>query len=259
MRRFSWLLFTRLMGGLPFKFRVLCRQFMLRVIDLEALSIQADVTGYLGQFAGVAIMGSVIHSFIAFAYMSPMKPAERLSYAWHFEQYLIATMMLVAGLFAVASWDAIFPDRRDIMVLGPLPIPARVILLAKLSASGAILGIAVLALNIFSGFVWPFAVGMPVAGWPALFRAFAAYWFTMAAASVFLYCVVLTAQGITNLILPRRISRIVSAWLQLSAFSTFFATYFLQGSITTPSEIMAKPHRTRHGLGAQPLTYESSL
>jgi hypothetical protein len=195
MRRLGWLLLTHVVGGLPFKFRVLSRQFMLRVIDLEALSAQADVTGYLGQFVGIAIMGSMIHSLIAFIY-SLEGPAARLSYAWHFEQYLIATMMLVAGLFAVASWDAIFPDKRDIMILGPLPIPARNILLAKLSASGAMLGIAVLALNVFSGFVWPFVVGMPVGGWPGFFRAFAAYWFTMIAATVFLYCSILTVQGL---------------------------------------------------------------
>jgi len=34
---------------LPLQFRVLYRQFLLRVVDLEALSIQADVPRLLGQ------------------------------------------------------------------------------------------------------------------------------------------------------------------------------------------------------------------
>lgn len=239
MRKLGWLLLVRLVGGVPFKFRVLCRQFMLRVVDLESLSLDADVTAYLGQFAGIAIMGSVIHSIVAWAYMVPMKPEIRLGYAWHFDQYLIATMMLVVGLFSVVTWDATFPDRRDIMVLAPLPIEARTILFAKLAASGAILGIAVLTLNIFSGFMWPFAVGIANGGWPGFFRALAAYWVTMVTATLFLYCSVLTVQGIVNLVLPRRLSLLASAFLQLAAFGTFFATYFLQGTLTSPSEIIA--------------------
>lgn len=239
MRKLGWLLLVRLVGGVPFKFRVLCRQFMLRVVDLESLSLDADVTAYLGQFAGIAIMGSVIHSIVAWAYMVPMKPEIRLGYAWHFDQYLIATMMLVVGLFGVVTWDATFPDRRDIMVLAPLPIAARTILFAKLAASGAILGIAVLTLNIFSGFMWPFAVGIANGGWPGFFRALAAYWVTMVTATLFLYCSVLTVQGIVNLVLPRRLSLLASAFLQLAAFGTFFATYFLQGTLTSPSEITA--------------------
>ena len=239
MRKLGWFLLTRLFAGLPFKFRVLCRQYMLRVIDLESLSVDADVTAYLGQFAGIAIMGSAIHSVVAWAYMAPMKPEARLGYAWHFDQYLIAIMMLVVGLFAVVSWDSTFPDRRDIMVLAPLPITARCILFAKLAASGAILGIAVLAINVFSGFIWPFAVGIANGGWPGFFRAVAAYWFTMVAAALFLYCCVLTVQGTVNLVLPRRWSLLASAFLQLAAFGAFFTTYFLQGTLTSPAEITA--------------------
>jgi hypothetical protein len=232
-----------MVARLPLTSRVLCRQFMLRVIDLEALSIHADVSSYLGQFAGIAIMGSAIHAVVAFFYMGPMKPEARLGYAWHLDQYLIATMMLVIGLFAVVSWDTAFPDHRDIMVLSPLPIQPRTILFAKLSASGAILGIAVLALNIFSGFVWPFALGMTHGGYPGFFRALVAYWFTMAAATLFLYCSVLTVQGLTALVLPRRLFLWTSAVLQLAAFAAFFATYFLQGTIISTGAMVAPQNR----------------
>jgi hypothetical protein len=234
---------NRLVARLPLQLRVLCRQFLLRVIDLEALSIHADVTGYLGQFAGIAIMLSAVHSLVAWAYLSPMKPDERLGYAWHFEQYLIATMMLATGLFAVVNWEAAFPDRRDIMILSPLPIRPRTILIAKLATSGAILGMMVLALNVFCGVAWPFAVGMTEGSWQGFFRAFGAYWFTMAATTVFLFCSVLTAQGLAVLVLPRRISMWGSALLQLVCFGAFFGTYFLQGTITSPAAMAAPQNR----------------
>jgi hypothetical protein len=72
------------------------------------------------------------------------------------------------------------------------------------------------------------------------FQSFAAYWFTMAAASVFLYCSVLTVQGLTALLLPRRILLRLSAILQIVAFGLVFGVYFLQPSITTPAA-MALP------------------
>src|ERR1017187_7306477 len=132
---------------LPLQFRVLYRQFLLRVIDLEALSIEADILRYLGQFAGVLIMFSVIYTFRAFVYIwdPSLAPQVLLGMAWSAEQSLISTMMLVIGLITIISWDATFPDRRDVMVLSPLPITPRTILFAKIAASGAILGFAVLA------------------------------------------------------------------------------------------------------------------
>ena len=52
------------------------------------------------------------------------------------EHFLIATTMLVVGLFAVLSWDSTFPDRRDVLVLAPLPVRARTMFLAKVAAVG---------------------------------------------------------------------------------------------------------------------------
>ena len=50
------------------------------------------------------------------------------------EHFLISTTMLAVGLFAVLSWDATFPDKRDVLVLAPLPVRARTIFLAKVAA-----------------------------------------------------------------------------------------------------------------------------
>jgi hypothetical protein len=57
------------------------------------------------------------------------------------EHYLIATMMLVVGLFTVLSWDTTFPDRRDVMVLSPLPVAPHTILFAKVTASAQYWGL----------------------------------------------------------------------------------------------------------------------
>jgi hypothetical protein len=224
-------LLALLLAHVPSDFRILFRQFLLRVVDFDALSIQADVAGYLGQFAGVLMMFSLIHvPFILSVFgMAP----------WYVEHYLIATMMLVAGLIAVITWDAIFPDLRDVMVLSPLPIAPHTILLAKVTSSSALMGLAILALNFASSLMLSaFAGAMPGNHWGFL-QALAAYWFTMAAASGFLYCSILTVQGFSALLLPRRIFLRLSAILQLAAFGIFLGVYFLEPSIETPAGLAA--------------------
>ena len=232
MRKFL----ERLFEHLPLRFRILCRQFLLRVVDLEALSIEADIPRFLGQFAGVLIMISIVNFISASMFL--------LSMTWRIEQCLIATMMLVAGLIVVVSWDATFPDRRDVMVLSPLPVAPRTILFAKVAALCAVLSIAILALNVATGVICPLLLGSQHSSILGFFQSFAAYWFTMVAASAFLFCSVLTVQGFTALLLPRRLFLGLSAILQLAAFGLFLGVYFLQGTITTPAA-MATPENQR--------------
>lgn len=217
---------------LPLQFRVLWRQSLLRVVDLEALSMEADIPRFLGQFAGVLIMMSLIGAVGAFTSTSTT-PEGWLSLAWRAEQYSIPTTMLIVGLIVVISWDATFPDRRDVMVLSPLPVAAHTILIAKVAASSALLGVALLSLNCASGLAWPLVLGMHNGGFPGVLRFAMAYWFSLVAATIFLYSSVLTVQGLTALLLPRRAFLRLSAILQLTAFGLFLGVYFLQPSFTT--------------------------
>jgi len=173
-------------------------------------------------------------------FVSMGDPQARLGFCLHMEHHLIATMMLVVGLFTVLSWDATFPDRRDVMVLSPLPVAPHTILSAKVSASAAVLGIAILTLNCASGFVVPFLVGV-LHGTPwSFYQSLAAYWIAIVGASAFLYCSVLTIQGFTALLLPRRMFLRLSAILQLAAFGLFLAVYFLEPTLSSP-DAMAAP------------------
>lgn len=227
----------KLLERLPLQFRVLYRQFLLRVVDLEALSMQADIPRLLGQFAGVLILFSALWGlgFMAASDHPAMTREAFVSVVWGMEQRFISTTMLVAGLVAVISWDALFPDRRDIMVLSPLPVSPRMILSAKVAATGAILGLAVLALNCISSV----ALCLVTGGIPHFIPFFAAYWFTLIAAGIFIYGSVLAVQGVTALLLPRPVFLRLSAVLQLGAFGLFLGTYFLQPFLTTPRAMTA--------------------
>src|SRR5579884_1176414 len=147
------------------RFRVLYHEFLFRIVDLELLSThaQGDSRTLLGQLASLLIFCSVILAVSAWVWAANVRsesvPAlAQLISAWTAEHFLIATTMLVVGIFAVLSWESTFPDRRDVLVLGPLPVRARTLFLAKVAALAAALGLTVVALQALAGIAWPLAL-----------------------------------------------------------------------------------------------------
>ena len=210
------------------QFRVLFRQFLFRIVDLELLAPEGDLAKLLGHFASLLVFFSVIMALIALFMGSPPPGPAGIAQCWTMEHFLISTTMLVVGLFAVLSWDSSFPDRRDMLVLAPLPIRVETLLLAKVAAVAAALGATVLALNIFSGITWPLFWIPPNGGAIGFLRALAAYWVTTFAAGVFIFGSVLGLQGVAAQLLSRRAFLRVSAVLQILAFSLFIGMYFLE-------------------------------
>ena len=233
----------KLRDSLPLEFRILYRQFLLRVIDLEALSVHADIPRFLGQFASVLVFISLIGALGLLFSVDRLAANDYLAFAWRGEQNLISATMLLVGMVAIVGWDSTFPDRRDVMVLSPLPIAPSTMLFAKIAASSSLLGLAVVTLNFASGIAWPLFIGGHHQSSWGVFQGLGAYWLTMIGVGVFLYGSVLTIQGLTSLIFPRRMFLVLSAALQVAGFCAFLAVYFLQPTITSPAAIGAAENR----------------
>jgi len=142
------------------QFRVLLREFLFRMVDLELLAPKSDMSKLLGQFAALLIFVSLVFVIpaVGLGDAKNLPPQMALMLAWSGEHFLIATTMLVAGLFAVLSWDSTFPNKRDVFVLGPLPVRARTMFLAKVTAVSIALILAVTALHALAGLAWPAAL-----------------------------------------------------------------------------------------------------
>lgn len=216
------------------QFRILFRQFLLRVVDVELLSAEGDTTKLLGQLITVMLSFSFFISIPVIFVAGPL-PEESARVLEHF---LIATTMLVVGLFAVFSWDSTFPDRRDVLVLAPLPVRGRTLFLAKLSATGAGLGIAVLSLNGISGLLWPLCFGPMRGGLLGGLRALVAYWLTVLPATMFMFGGTLMLQGVASR-LPRQIFLRISGVLQIVAFCVFVSVYVLEPSLESDAALTA--------------------
>ena len=222
------------------QFLVLYRSFLMRVIDLELLSADADTARLLGQFA--ALFAGLSYLFTVWLIAAGRFPK---AFLWTMEHFLIATTMVVVSLFSVLCWDSIFPDKRDVLVLAALPIRPATLFRAKLAALIAALSVSVVSLNVFSGLVWPFLFSATNGGGSlGIARSLAAYWITMVLAGLLMFCCVLGVQGVTSLVLPRQQFLRLSALLQAGAFFVFFGGYILEPSLET-TKALAAPENQR--------------
>ena len=220
------------------QFRVLYRDFLYRLVDIELLSAAGDVEKLLGQFgAMLAAFSFTITIFTFPALARSGLPFEKLIGAVRIEQeFLIATTMAIAGLFSVLAWNAVFPDRRDSLILGLLPVRIRTIFLAKVAAIATALGVSVAAVNIFTGLCFPFLAIAPNGGLLGGLRSLGAHWLAMAAAGLFVCCALLALQGLLSFCsaggLAAGFLLRFSSFLQLAAFFVNLGVYFLKPTFT---------------------------
>jgi len=222
------------------QFLVLFRSFLSRMIDLEVLAARGEIQTLLTQFAAMlAAFSFTLAVFLAPRYAtSPLPHAKLMTLAWLDEEFLIGTTMAIAGLFTLLAWNTVLPDRRDSLVLGPLPVRIRTLCQAKAAALLTSLGVSVFAVNAFTGV----AYSVVAASQPGLFaflRCMAAYWITMAAAGLFVCCALLAVQGVAAQLFSHRLFQRVSSLLQLAAFFAILAVYFLKPPLATVTGLTA--------------------
>jgi hypothetical protein len=237
------------------QFHILYREFLFRMMDLEVLSAhaQGDMDRLFGQFAAFLVWLSIPLTAPALAAGDPrMGVLGRWMYAVTMEHFLIATTMLAVGIFAVLSWDSTFPERRDVMVLAPLPVRARTLFGAKVAGVGHALGLTVVLLHSLAGAVWPLALHVPGSGFAGVLRLYPAYWFTMLSAGAFMFGSVLGVQGLAAQLLPRRWYLRASSWLQMAIFCLMLCVYCLQ-PMAPPFQILVGA--PAHGLAGWSPSY----
>ena len=80
----------------------------------------------------------------AYAILMPIKYAKAqfsvpLAPEFDADRLILITLSMVAiGVVGLVIWDGVFPDRRDVRILGVLPIPTRHFVLARLASLGRV-------------------------------------------------------------------------------------------------------------------------
>jgi hypothetical protein len=225
------------MGSL--QYRVLYRVFLMRMVDLDLLSADADPMRLIGQFL-------TIFSSISLLFCLPLLMMTRLSVSdrWIYEHFFFETTITIAGLIAILNWDSAFPDRRDVLVLGPLPVRSSTLFLAKLAALATPPFLTIVALNVFTGLAYPMLFHSGTGFFNGV-RAWPAYWVTLFLGGAFIVLTMLAVQGLAANLLPRQLFLRVSGVLQASAFSLLLLVYFLEPSLELFPELISSPTSQR--------------
>jgi hypothetical protein len=146
--------------------------------------------------------------------------AAKLHAPWMIDQILavlaavwVTYAMVTVGLIAVFAWDALSFDRRDALVLGPLPVPGTTIIAAKLAALVAFLLAAAAAVNVTTGV--PYAlVTSDRLGFAGLARQLTSHLTATMLAAIFVFAAIVTIRGTVALLFGARVAARLGSVLQ---------------------------------------------
>jgi hypothetical protein len=159
---------------------------------------------------------------------------------------LITLTMITIGIVGLVTWEGVFPDRRDVRILGPLPIPTRRLVLARLAALAQVFGLFAAAVCVPQSVI--FGLQAAAAG-EAIGRlhGIAAHLATVFSASIFVYCSLIAAQCLLLVVAGRRAAQAASMTFQL-----IFAVGLLQMLVFLGAIGRALGHgaRSQDGLSA---------
>lgn len=146
----------------------------------------------------------------------------------------VSYSMISTGLLTVFIWDALVFDKRDAMVLGPLPLHGRMVVGAKLAALATFLLGTALAVNVVSGVSYGFVTGA-IDG--RILQHLAAHWAGTIGGAVFIFCALVIVRGLLVLLVSAHIAETVGSVLQfvfLSAVLCFMMVPTATGQVLPP-------------------------
>lgn len=124
---------------------------------------------------------------------------------WPHKLLFVTFAMAGTAVVALIIWDNVFPDRRDVFIIGHLPLRTRTVLSARLLALTALMGLIALGSALPSALFYGTVAGGYSQG--GILRTVAAHFVATMGASMFAFLLLLCLQGILILIVPGR-------WLQ---------------------------------------------
>jgi hypothetical protein len=202
------------------RFGVLVREFVAQFFASESATsdhhVRQAIVGILafliapGLLIPLQLSGSF--EFAAVRFPAMLDPLIRLL-ATIFITYGIVSM----GVIAAFTWDSLGFDRRDAMVLGPLPVSGATIIGAKLAALAALLLAGAATVNITTAVTFALIASNHTGG-SALVRHFSAHLVATMAAAAFVFCLLVTIRALVGMAAAGRV--VIASVLQFALVST---------------------------------------
>jgi len=208
------------------QFRILNRDFLSRMVDLDLISAGGDPRALISRFGAMlaALSLCITYLMVTRYFTSDLPHAKLAVFARGDEEFLISATITIAGLCAVMAWNSVFPDRRDSLILGLIPVRPRTMIAARVAAIAVVLGGVVLTLNICTGVAFPLALST---GFLDAIGGLLTWWFVLALAGATTFCFAIALQGLAAQLLPWRGFLRISGFLQLGLLFGVLATFFV--------------------------------
>lgn len=198
------------------RFKTLAAHFFSRFFDKEALSPEADARANVVQIvAMLALPGAFLSLFMIADHPMIRSEVMRLWLRAGDRYVFICYAMVVMGFVMTFKWDSLFPDRRDYLVLTPLPIAMKEFFAAKVIALCAFLLMFVVAINLFSCLLVPYVYVVRHNSWSIFFPALVAHGTAVLSASIFTALLFGAFQGVLINVMTPDTFRRVSPWIQM--------------------------------------------
>jgi hypothetical protein len=209
-------------------FRLLAAHFFGRFFDNDIVSQDSDMRTNVVQALGLLAVPGM---FLAFYMLLQMVQYDRLfDRNWQLvaDYYFFVTYsMVVMGFVMVFEWDALFTDRKDYLVLTPLPLRSSLIFRAKLGALLAFLGLFVIDANALGTALVPLVSGGNGTSLLRLCRLAAIHAVAVCAAGLFVALSFAGLQGLLINLLTGRAFRRISPWVQMASMALLILLLFL--------------------------------
>ena len=197
------------------QFRLLFRTFLGGLFENDLVPETVDLRQSALWLAAVFMIPPAIFAlFLSLSYGSWMTDEELALRAVPQKLYFIGYSMAAVGFVTVLVWDKLFPDRRDAIVAGSLPIRTRTLVFARLSALVAVVVGFAIVVNLPGTVIFSFVAGnyLPL---EAFLRYPVAHFMATVSAGLLVFLALAALQACLALVLPVRFLRRVSMLAQL--------------------------------------------
>lgn len=224
-------------------YRRLVRHFTNRLFESDMIARGGNLNEIVVTIIALLIAGGVVLAYVTalqFARHPGMNRAMLEALRWENREFLLSLSMAATAALSIVSWESVFPDRADCVILSQMPLRIRTLLAAKLTTLLAAFAITVAATNAATGILFP----LLTASEGSLAITFVAHFVSVLAASAFVFFSFLALQAVLIHLLPYRYWKRISAWIQLGALFTVLFGFFLVPPISAPG-LLTQPANHR--------------
>ncbi len=133
--------------------QTLFHHFFRRFFDNDTLPIPGDPETSVYRALSFCAVPALMFAF----WLLPQYPNRPIWYAEGDRYFFVLYSFVIMGTLATCEWEMLFPDRADFLILLPMPLKSRELFYTKGRALLSLLGLFLIAANIFSLILFPAA------------------------------------------------------------------------------------------------------